>query len=160
MIYNYYSNRTCTDGIHVDSGELRPIQGGQRPMNLRRVAASESMTDTTDEETVVFVAADGTETEAAVRDGETILEAARRVDVDLRWSCTVGECTSCTGRVLDGCVEWLTEPKAVGATERQADFVSLCLTRPATDCRIEVGDQVLTTAFPAVWRAIDPSGEQ
>lgn len=104
------------------------------------------------EHDVVFVEDDASETRITVDAGETILDAARRADIDLRWSCTQGECTSCTGRVLDGSVDWLADPKAVRADQRDAGYVSLCLTRPGCESRIAIGDEVLVDAFPSVWR--------
>lgn len=108
---------------------------------------------------VVFVEDDSTEVVASVRSDETVLDAARRADVDLRWSCTDGECTSCTGRLVDGEVDWVSEPKVVGDERRSEGYISLCLTRPDSEIRIEVGDRVLVEAFPSLWRNLDPAGD-
>jgi ferredoxin len=69
-----------------------------------------TMADDTHE--VEFVEADGTTVTATVGADESILDAARRTGVDLRWGCTEGQCTSCTSRLLSGDVEWVGDPKA------------------------------------------------
>lgn len=111
--------------------------------------------DTGPEYDVVFVEDDGSESTVTVEGDETILDAARRADVELRWSCTEGECTSCTGRLVEGDVEWVTKPKAVRDDQRDEAYISLCLTRPGSQSRIEVGDSVLVDAFPSVWRNLE-----
>lgn len=108
---------------------------------------------------VVFVEDDDGETAVTVRADETVLDAARRGEVELRWSCTEGECTSCTGRLLDGAVDWLSDPKVVRDDQRDEGYFSLCLTRPAADSRIAVGDSVLVEAFPSVWRNLETNDE-
>lgn len=104
---------------------------------------------------VVFVEDDDSETAVTVRADETVLDAARRAGVELRWSCTRGECTSCTGRLLDGAVHWVADPKAVRDDQRDDGYISLCITRPECESRIAVGDSVLVNAFPSVWRNLD-----
>lgn len=108
---------------------------------------------------VVFVEDDDSETTVTVGAGETILDAARRADVEVRWSCTQGECTSCTGRLLDGAVDWLSDPKAVRDDQRDDGYISLCLTRPQCESRIAIGDTVLVDAFPSVWRNLESGGD-
>lgn len=105
---------------------------------------------------VVFVEDGDSETTVTVGADETLLDAARRAGVELRWSCTEGECTSCTGRLVDGAVDWLSDPKAVRDDQRDEGYISLCLTQPECESRIEVGDSVLVDAFPAVWRNLAP----
>lgn len=107
---------------------------------------------------VVF-AEDESETTVTVAADETFLEAARRADIALRWSCTEGKCTSCTGRLVAGDIEWVSEPKAVQSDQRDEGYISLCLTRPESPGRIEVGDGVLVEAFPSVWRNLDTDGD-
>lgn len=111
-------------------------------------------TDAGPEYDVVFVE-DDSETTVAVRGDETLLDAARRADVELRWSCTEGRCTSCTGRLVAGDVEWVSEPEAVQGDQRDEGYISLCLTCPNAPSRIRVGDGVLVDAFPSVWRNLE-----
>jgi len=112
-----------------------------------------------DSKDVTFVEADGTEVTVTVGPDERLLDAARREDVDLRWGCTEGQCTSCTSRLLDGDIEWEEAPKAVDEGKRDEGYISLCITTPASDCTIEVGDDVLVEAFPRVWQNLDAAGD-
>ena len=95
---------------------------------------------------------DGDEVEQfTARGDETILSAAVEAGVDLPYGCREGRCVSCTGRLLDGEISYLTEPAALDEKRREAGFVLLCIARPTADCRVAVGRDVLADAFPALW---------
>jgi len=85
--------------------------------------------------------------------GETILQATDDTDIDLRHGCREGKCVSCTARLLDGEVGYESEPQALDERKREDGFVLLCIARPVSDCRIEVGRSVLADAFPGLWRS-------
>lgn len=101
---------------------------------------------------VVLVRDDGSTDELAVGPGQTILAATDDADVPLRHGCREGRCVSCTARLLEGEVDYLTEPRALPDRLRAEGFVLLCVARPATDCRVAVGRGVLADAFPGLWR--------
>jgi len=67
-----------------------------------------------------------------VRWGESfasILELAEACDVPVRWSCRTGVCHTCETGLLDGSVEYFTEP-----LEAPADGnVLICCSRPGRD---------------------------
>lgn len=88
----------------------------------------------------------------AVAADETILEATARSDTDLRYGCREGRCVSCTGRLLEGAVDYAVEPRALDDDKRDRGFVLLCIAHPREDCRVEVGRRVLADAFPQLWR--------
>lgn len=104
---------------------------------------------------VTVVRDDGHTSSVRVGPDETVLEATDDTDVDLRYGCREGRCVSCTARLLDGEVAYLTEPEALDERQREAGFVLLCVARPVSDCRIAVGRSVLADAFPTLWRSGD-----
>jgi ferredoxin len=120
----------------------------------RRFEKPVMSTESAERHEIVFVEPDETTTTVTLEPDESLLDAARRESVDLRWGCTEGECTSCTSRLVEGEVSWLSDPKALD-DDRTDDYISLCLTRPESDCRIRVGDDVLVDAFPRVWGNLD-----
>jgi ferredoxin len=87
----------------------------------------------------------------AVAADETILEATARSDTDVRYGCREGRCVSCTGRLLEGAVDYAVEPHALDDDQRDRGFVLLCIAHPRDDCRVEVGRRVLEDAFPRLW---------
>ncbi|HMY59543.1 MAG TPA: ferredoxin--NADP reductase [Pseudomonadota bacterium] len=68
---------------------------------------------------------------------ETILEAGLRSGIDLPFSCTMGGCGACKGKLVDGDVD-LPEPNCLTPKEREDRQVLLCVAHPAKRCRIEV----------------------
>ncbi|MFB6183224.1 MAG: 2Fe-2S iron-sulfur cluster-binding protein [Haloarculaceae archaeon] len=112
------------------------------------------MSSTSAESTVVdFVRADGTLQSLSVGPDQTILAATDDADIDLRYGCREGKCVSCTARLLEGEVEYVTPPRALDEDQRAAGFVLLCVARPATDCVVEVGKHVLAEAYPSLWHS-------
>lgn len=83
---------------------------------------------------------DGEVTTVEVREDETVLEAAERVGVDVEYSCRMGQCTSCTGKVREGDVD---QSGAVGLdpTQKQDGYTLLCVAEPTEDSRIEIDAQ-------------------
>lgn len=107
---------------------------------------------------VVFELEDGRTERVEVKDGQTILEAADEAGLELRSGCRQGQCTSCTGKLLDGDVEYVETPKAVDDEKRAEGYVSLCISRPDGECRIAKHDGILVEAFPRVWQDLDVDG--
>lgn len=105
------------------------------------------------ERSVELVGDDGDVSSITVEPGETILEATDDTAIDLRHGCREGKCVSCTARLLDGEIAYERAPQALDEDKREDGFVLLCIARPVSDCRIEVGRSVLADAFPGLWRS-------
>jgi ferredoxin len=93
----------------------------------------------------------GAETIHAV-ETESVLEAAERENVGLPFGCRTGACATCTGRLLSGDVEHGREPRALKQESLADGYVLLCIARPKTDCRIEVGTAVQTDLVTNPWK--------
>jgi len=75
----------------------------------------------------------------AVRDGETVLEAALREGVGLPYGCRNGACGACKGTLKSGELAWGEhQDRAISAAEKAAGKALTCCTRPLTDLVIEV----------------------
>jgi ferredoxin len=105
-----------------------------------------------DDHTVTLVREDGEREGVDADECQTILTATTDGSVDVRYGCREGRCVSCTGLLIDGEIEHVTEPEALDAQHREEGFVLLCVSRPIADCRVEVGKHVLAEAFPHLWR--------
>ncbi|MDG5775589.1 2Fe-2S iron-sulfur cluster-binding protein [Haloarculaceae archaeon H-GB2-1] len=102
--------------------------------------------------TVELVREDGSSDVLEVAADETILSATDPTDIDLRYGCREGRCVSCTGLLLEGEIEYTTDPAALNDAQREDGFVLLCISRPASDCSVRVGKSVLGAAFPNLWQ--------
>ena len=72
-----------------------------------------------------------------VATGETILEAGLRAGAALPFSCAMGGCGACKGRLTDGEVA-MQEPNCLTAAERQAGYVLCCVARPRSAVTVEI----------------------
>ncbi len=77
-------------------------------------------------------------------DLETVLNSALRAGVKLPSDCRQGVCGTCRIRLLEGAVEYDTEPMALAAEEAAAGFALACQARPASDLSIAVASTALT----------------
>jgi ferredoxin len=102
---------------------------------------------------ITVVRDDGPVATVQAAPGETVLEATDGTGIDLRHGCREGKCVSCTARLLEGELDYEKAPRALDERQREEGFVLLCIARPVTDCRIEVGRGVLADAFPELWRS-------
>jgi CDP-4-dehydro-6-deoxyglucose reductase len=76
--------------------------------------------------------------EFVVQHKETVLEAALRSGLSLRYSCGNGSCGDCKGRVIEGRIgELLHSDYPLGESDRQTGQVLLCRLRPGSDMVIE-----------------------
>ena len=75
---------------------------------------------------------DGKRREVAVRDGETILDAALRARLDLPYACRGGMCSTCRAKVAEGEVR-MDVNYSLEPWELEAGFVLTCQARPVTD---------------------------
>ncbi|XGI84047.1 2Fe-2S iron-sulfur cluster-binding protein [Halorutilales archaeon Cl-col2-1] len=79
---------------------------------------------------------DGEEVE--VSDGQTILNACIEDGVNHEYSCRVGMCLACVGKIVEGDVK---QPGARGLSdEEREDYVLTCMARPASDMVIDRGE--------------------
>lgn len=74
-----------------------------------------------------------------VKAGDTILEAAEKMGLELPYSCRSGICTTCTGRCTSGKVEMFTNAGQLN-TDMSNGVVFTCVGYPLTDkVEIEIG---------------------
>jgi NAD(P)H-flavin reductase/ferredoxin len=74
----------------------------------------------------------------AAAPGETLLGAALRHGVAVRYGCRRGQCSSCKYRLLSGEVEQLeVSPYSLSEAEREEGWILLCQSRPTTDIVLE-----------------------
>ncbi|MGY1726999.1 MOSC domain-containing protein [Geodermatophilus sp. SYSU D01062] len=64
----------------------------------------------------------------------SLLELAEACDVGVRWSCRSGVCHSCESALVDGAVEYVTEP----LDEPSGDVVLLCSARPTSPVTLDL----------------------
>jgi ring-1,2-phenylacetyl-CoA epoxidase subunit PaaE len=69
--------------------------------------------------------------------GETLLEAGLRVGMTMPFSCAMGGCGACKGRLIEGQVS-MPEPNCLTTAERQAGYVLCCVARPHSPVRVEL----------------------
>jgi len=70
-----------------------------------------------------------------VNEGETVLEAALRVNIVIPYCCSNAICGSCRGKVLAGSVSYDEELEIYGISksERQAGYALFCSAMPDSD---------------------------
>ncbi|AGB30116.1 ferredoxin [Natrinema pellirubrum DSM 15624] len=98
---------------------------------------------------------DGRTRTIAVREDETVLEAAERDDSTLPFGCRTGACGTRTGRLLEDGDDALThrrQPRVLKDRHRAAGYVLLCLASPRADCRIAVGSSVHSELVDNPWK--------
>lgn len=67
-----------------------------------------------------------------------LLHTLREQGVDLPYGCRYGGCITCAAKLIDGKVDQHTQ---VALNNRQINngYVVLCVSRPLSDCRLEIG---------------------
>ncbi|SEQ70815.1 2Fe-2S iron-sulfur cluster-binding protein [Natrinema salaciae] len=123
---------------------------------------------------------DGRARTIAVREDETVIEAAERTDTALPYGCLTGACGTCTGRLLsadatepmdgeadgagsdgkrgagaiavDAAFAYRRRPRALKDRHRKDGYVLLCIASPRTDCRVAVGSSVHTELVENPWK--------
>lgn len=77
-----------------------------------------------------------------VEPGETVLNAALRSGIPLKYGCRHGNCSSCKYRVLEGEVDYgMASPYSLSEGEREAGWALLCCAVPLSD--LELQDSVI-----------------
>jgi ferredoxin len=72
-------------------------------------------------------------------DGATpLLDTLEAQGVSLPYGCRYGGCISCAAKLLDGAVDQ-SEGVALNGRQIQDGYVLLCVARPQSDCRLDVG---------------------
>ena len=69
---------------------------------------------------------------------EVLLDALEAYGVSLPYGCRYGGCISCAAKLLDGEVDQ-SEGVALNGRQLADGYVLLCVARPQTDCRLDVG---------------------
>ncbi len=77
-------------------------------------------------------------------DGETILQAALRQRLFLRYGCRHGGCGTCKALLVDGDIAESGSSFALPPSEREQGWVLLCSSSPLSDCTIDVESMELT----------------
>lgn len=87
--------------------------------------------------------------------GESVLDAALRHGLMLRYGCRDGACGACRGKVLSGTVDHgRADPYALSEADRQAGFTLFCCAMPREDLTIEAREihssrEIPVKTFPA-----------
>lgn len=79
--------------------------------------------------------------ELTVDEDEYILDAGLEAGLDLPFSCREGNCTTCTGELLEGEVDQ-SDGMALEKEDREEGYVLLCSAYPQADCQVKAGDEV------------------
>jgi ring-1,2-phenylacetyl-CoA epoxidase subunit PaaE len=69
--------------------------------------------------------------------GETLLDAGLRAGAALPFSCAMGGCGACKGRLVSGEVV-MPEPNCLTAAERQGGHILCCVAQPLSAVSVEV----------------------
>ena len=76
----------------------------------------------------------------AVRDGETLLEAALRAGLSLPRSCRNGTCRACLCRLIDGEIAYRVEWPGLTAEEKAEGLILPCVALPRSDVTVDQPD--------------------
>jgi propane monooxygenase reductase subunit len=75
------------------------------------------------------------------RDGETILEAALRRGIELRWGCGHGGCGTCRTRITSGTVDdSAASIFALSDEDRESGYSLMCSAYPLSDVTLDLED--------------------
>lgn len=79
--------------------------------------------------------------EITVEEDEYILDAGLDSGLDLPFSCREGNCTTCTGELLEGEVNQ-SDGMALDKEDKEEGYVLLCSAYPRDECRVRAGDEI------------------
>lgn len=72
--------------------------------------------------------------------GEVLLDAARRADITMAYSCRTGRCSSCKSRVVSGASSALLEELGLTTEEKSAGWILSCVRTATSDLELESED--------------------
>ena len=73
-----------------------------------------------------------------VESGETVLDAALRQGINLRYGCRNGACGACKGKILQGSISYDEPPIALEDSDVEQNLALFCEAKPDTELVIEV----------------------
>ena len=73
-----------------------------------------------------------------VESGETVLDAALRQGINLRYGCRNGACGACKGKILQGSVSYDEPPIALEDSDVEQNLALFCEAKPNSELVIEV----------------------
>ena len=82
-----------------------------------------------------------------VESDETILDAALRQGVNLRYGCRNGACGACKGKILEGSVNYDEDPIALTDDDKADNLSIFCAATPVSELVIEVEEIDLGSAI-------------
>lgn len=82
-----------------------------------------------------------------VESGESILDAALRQGINLRYGCRNGACGACKGKILQGSVSYDETPIALEEADIKQNLALFCEAKPDSELVIEVEEVDLDTAI-------------
>ncbi|MFB6164212.1 MAG: 2Fe-2S iron-sulfur cluster-binding protein [Haloarculaceae archaeon] len=71
---------------------------------------------------------------------EYVLDAAEEAGLDMPYSCRMGQCTSCVGKLTEGELDQ-SEGAALDPMQEDDGYALLCVSYPESDCTIETEAQ-------------------
>jgi len=82
-----------------------------------------------------------------VESDETVLDAALRQGVNLRYGCRNGACGACKGKLLEGSVHYEIDPGALSEDDEAQNHALFCQAIPDSELTIEVQEIDLDSAI-------------
>tara|TARA_B100000941_G_scaffold252454_1_gene199566 strand:- start:977 stop:1351 length:375 start_codon:yes stop_codon:yes gene_type:complete len=73
-----------------------------------------------------------------VSDRKPLLKELRDQGVELPYGCEYGGCITCAAKLINGEVDQRSQ-KALNNRQINNGYIILCVARPKTDCKIEIG---------------------